>query len=213
MNINTSLIAAMAISLGLVSSQAQAVQAGDRFAKIGVINVNPNDSSTGFSGASTVGAATKSDTQLSLTLTYMLKNNIGLELLLATPFTHDVYATGAGAALGKVADAKQLPPTLSVQYYFSPTAKLRPYASVGLNFTNFFDINVTDSTGTLTSLDLDDSWGLATQVGVDYDLGNDWFINFDVRYINIETTGRSNLGTIDVEVNPTIITLAAGFTF
>jgi outer membrane protein len=204
---------AAAITLGLLSTPAYALKEGDWLAKVGAINVNPNDSSTGFSGAPTVGATTKSDTQVSLTLTYMVQDNIGVELLLATPFTHDVYATGAGAALGKVADAKQLPPTLSVQYYFSPQEKMRPYASLGLNFTNFFDINVTDGSATLTDLDLDDSWGLAAQVGVDYDMGDDWFINLDIRYINIETTGTSNLGNIDIDVNPTIITVGAGFAF
>jgi len=211
MKLNTSLAAA--ITLALLSTSAHALKQGDMFTKVGAINVSPNDSSTDFSGAATVGASVKSDTQISLTLNYMLQDNIGIELLLATPFTHDIYATGGGAALGKVADTKQLPPTVSVQYYFSPQAKLRPYAGVGINFTNFFDINVTDASGTLTSLDLDDSWGLAAQVGVDYDMGNDWFINFDIRYINIETTGTSNLGTISADINPTIVTLAAGFNF
>ena len=212
MKLNT-LLTAIAISLGLMSGSAHAIQESDFLVRFGVSNVSPDDSSTNFTGATTVGAAVDSNTQPSLTLSYMLQNNVGVELLLATPFTHDISATGAGAGLGKVADTKQLPPTLSVQYHFAPQDKIRPYAGIGLNFTNFFSINVTDATATLTSLDLDDSWGLGVQLGVDYDIGNDWFINLDVRYVNIETTGHSNLGDIDVKINPTVLTLAAGFSF
>ena len=40
---------------------------------------------------------------------------------------------------------------------------------------------------------------------MEYDIGNDWFINVDLRYIDI--------GTIDVEINPTVLTVAAGFSF
>lgn len=212
MKLNTPLTA-IAISLGLMSGSAHAIQESDFLVRFGVSNVSPDDSSTGFTGAATVGAAVDSNAQLGLTLSYMVHNNVGVELLLATPFTHDISATGTGATLGKVADTKQLPPTLSVQYHFSPQDKIRPYAGIGLNFTNFFDINVTDASNTLTSLDLDDSWGLGAQLGVDYDIGNDWFINLDIRYINIETTGHSNLGDIDVKINPTVLSVAAGFSF
>lgn len=189
---NTSLITALCITLGLLSSQAQAVQEGDWIVRFGVTDVRPNDSSTGFSGASTVGAAVASSAKPSLTLSYMLKNNIGVELLVAVPFSHDISATGA--LTGKVAETKQLPPTLSLQYHFKAQSKIRPYVGAGINFTNFFDIKTTG--GALTSLDLDDSWGMAAQLGVDYDIGNDWFINLELRYINIETTGRSIMWVI-----------------
>jgi len=213
MKINTSLTAIATLTLGLLSSPIQAVQQGDWFVRIGASSVSAHDSSTGFSAVPTVGAAVESNAQPSINLTYMLQNSIGIELLAAAPFSHDITATGAGAALGKVAETKQLPPTLSLQYHFRPQTKIRPYAGIGINFTNFFDINTTDASNTLTSLDLEDSWGMAAQVGVDYDIGNDWFVNLDLRYINIETTGTSNLGNIDVEIDPTVLTVAAGFNF
>jgi len=215
MKLNTSLTALATLTLGLLSSPVQAVQEGDWFVRIGASSVNAHDSSTGFSAVPTVGAAVESNAQPSINLTYMLQNSIGIELLAAAPFSHDITATGAGPSLGlgKVAETKQLPPTLSLQYHFRPQTKIRPYAGIGVNFTNFFDINTTDASGTLTSLDLEDSWGMAAQVGVDYDIGNDWFVNLDLRYINIETTGTSNLGNIDVEIDPTVLTVAAGFNF
>ena len=50
----------------------------------------------------------------------MLCDNIGLEVLAATPFSHDIDATGSIAGLGKIAEVKQLPPTVSLQYHFTP---------------------------------------------------------------------------------------------
>jgi outer membrane protein W len=44
-----------------------------------------------------------------------------------------------------VGSAKQLPPTVNVQYYFlGSDSKFRPYAGVGVNYTFFWDEEVTD---------------------------------------------------------------------
>ena len=59
MKLNTSLTAIASITLGLLSGSVQAVEKGDWYVRIGASNVAPNDSSTGFTGAPTVGAAFK----------------------------------------------------------------------------------------------------------------------------------------------------------
>ena len=69
------------------------------------------------------------------------------------------------------------------------------------------------ATNTITSLKLDDSFGLAVQAGVDVDINKDWFFNADVRYINIETTATTDLGTSEVKINPTVISLGMGTRF
>ncbi len=199
--------------LGLSASAAHAIQEGDWIVRFGVSNVSPNDDSGEFSGSAGSGAAVDGDAKPSINLTYMIKDNIGLEVLGALPFSHDISATGSLASAGKVAETKQLPPTFSVQYHFSPQAKIRPYAGIGLNYTTFFS---TDTEGALagSSLEIDDSFGLAAQVGVDYDINEEWFLNLDVRYISIETEATSSaLGTIDVDINPVVITVGAGFKF
>ena len=60
-----------------------------------------------------------SDTQLGLNFAYMLTNHLGIELLAASPFEHDVKLKGTalGAANGKLGTLKHLPPTLSLVYY------------------------------------------------------------------------------------------------
>ncbi len=59
------------------------------------------------------------NTQLGLTFTYMATDNIGVELLAATPFRHKV---GTGPT-GTIATVHQLPPTLMAQWYFWRCAK------------------------------------------------------------------------------------------
>ncbi len=141
----------------------------------------------------------------------MLKDNISIEVLGALPFSHDINATGA--VTGKVADTRQLPPTVSLQYHFKPKASVRPYVGLGLNYTTFFDINTTGALAG-TRLELDDSFGLAAQAGVDMDINDKWFFNADVRYIDIETTATSSLlGTVDVSIDPWVFTLGVGTTF
>jgi len=119
------------ICLSLIfGSNAFAVKKGDWLFRFGVAHVSPNDKSTGLTGAPTVGVGADSDTQLFVNVTYMYSDNIGIELLAVTPFKHNV--TGTGAVTTKVGETKQLPPTLSLQYHFTPSAKVKPYVGVGL---------------------------------------------------------------------------------
>ena len=60
---------------------------------------------------------------------------------------------------------------------------------MGVNYTTFFDEEVRGGLASAGygSLELDDSWGLAAQLGLDIDVSDHWFVNFDVRYIGIDT--------------------------
>ena len=129
----------------------------------------------------------------------------------AYPFTHDITVDGVGT----VAEVDHLPPTLSVQYHFRPTTNVRPYVGIGLNYTTFFSESITTegTTAGLTSLSLDDSVGLALQGGIDFDISKKWYINLVLRYINIETTAKTNIGDIDVDINPWVYTLGVGTSF
>jgi outer membrane protein len=201
---------AAAFVLGL-SSQANALSQGDWLLRFGAVSVNPNDSS-GQVGAISGSSVSVDDAQGAfLNVTYMLRDNIGLELLAATPFTHHITATGSIAGLGEIASVQQLPPTLSVQYHFTPKSDFRPYVGVGLNYTTFFHVKLTGST--VTSMSLDDSWGPAAQVGFDKDINKDWFFNADLRYIGIQTTAHTNVGNVDVTIDPWVISLGVGKRF
>ena len=51
---------------------------------------------------------------MSLIGAYMVTDSVAIELLAATPFKHDIDVAGTDLAAGS---AKQLPPTLSMQWY------------------------------------------------------------------------------------------------
>lgn len=228
-----SVAVAAATGIGL-STAAQALEQGDWFGRIGASHVAPNDNTGAVTTPLGAVAGTEleidDDTGLSFTLGYMLTPNVGIELLAALPFEHDIgpNATLAGTTgSGTIGSTKHLPPTLSAQYYFRPKTSVRPYVGVGVNYTRFFDEQVS---GGLASagygdLELEDSWGLGAQVGVDVDIAQNWFLNFDVRYLNIETEatvrerspGSGALGaelTVDdIEINPWVYTISVGTTF
>lgn len=199
--------------MALSASQAMAVEKGDWLLRVGIGHVSPNDSSSDFSGASGVGASVGSDTRPIVNLTYMMTDNLGLDILGALPFEHAISATGGLS--GEVGTTKQLPPTIGIQYHFTPKSSIRPYAGIGLNYTHFWNesLNATGQS-VLGSLELDDSFGVAGQVGVDMDINKRWFANADVRYIKISTEGTTaNVGTIDVDIDPWVFSLGVGTSF
>ncbi len=207
-----------------IPAQAMAYDAGDWLVRGRIINVAPNDHSGSLSinGADTgqQGVKVNSDTVPELDITYMLTPNWGLELILGYS-QHKVRGEKTWAALGDVINTKVLPPTLTLQYHFRPHAQWRPYVGLGVNYTTFFDEKVPSSSALSSpsaKVDLDHSWGLAAQAGMDVALNSDWFVNFDVKYIDIDTTANFS-GTavgaaqIDADIDPWVWGVGVGRRF
>ncbi len=210
------------IGLSGITSTAMAYEAGDILVRGRIAHVKPLDDSglLEVEGAAAAGSGVtvNSDIIPELDFTYMLAPHWGVELILGYS-NHDVKASGSVAALGKVIDAKALPPTLTLQYHFLPNSNIRPYIGAGLNYTYFFDESVTgplDQPG--AKIKMDDSWGLAAQAGVDFAINNDWFVNLDVKYIQMETTAHfsgttAGAAKINVDVDPLIWSVGIGRRF
>ncbi|SIR53704.1 outer membrane protein [Aeromonas sp. RU39B] len=195
------------IAAAIASPIAMAHQAGDFLVRGGAAMVVPHESSDDV--LNTGELKVNNNTQLGLTLGYMVTDNIGVELLAATPFSHTVSTRG----LGEVAKVKHLPPTLMGQYYFGDAkSTVRPYVGVGVNYTTFFD---EEGRGALsgTSVKVDDSWGVAGQVGVDVALNERWFMNASAWMIDIDTDVHTAVGTIKTQIDPYVFMLAAGYRF
>ncbi len=230
----------------LVSQSALAYEAGNIFVKGGIATVDPQETSSdiiintpSLGPASGAQVGLNSDTQLGLVFTYMATDRVGIELLAATPFKHDISGAGAIAGVGKLGDTQHLPPTLSVQYYLAePDAKFQPYVGAGINYTLFFNEGttqtLTDSIGALaelagapgvvatsTKLDIDDSIGASIQAGFNYELSDNMGLTAAVWWINIdadaEITADTNVGTVkanvDIEVDPYVYMLGAYYKF
>ncbi|AYO38369.1 MULTISPECIES: outer membrane protein OmpW [Serratia] len=197
---------------------ASAHQAGDFLFRAGSATVRPNAGSDDVLGQGSFSA--NNNTQLGLTFGYMVTDNIGVELLAATPFRHKVGLNGQ-AVNGDIATVHDLPPSLMAQYYFGDKQdKLRPYLGVGVNYTTFFDEKFNDNgkDAGLSNLSLKDSWGVAAQAGLDYNLDEHWMLNMSVWWMNIETKTRfddaaGNHHSIDTRLDPWVFMFGAGYRF
>ncbi|NUU66608.1 outer membrane protein OmpW [Enterobacteriaceae bacterium BIT-l23] len=202
------------LAFSCLSGVASAHEAGEFFLRAGSATVRPSESSDNVLGMG--GFNVNNNTQLGLTFTYMATDNIGIELLAATPFRHKV---GLGPT-GDIATVHHLPPTLMAQWYFGDSSsKFRPYVGVGINYTTFFDegFNKTGKEAGLSDLSLKDSWGVAGQVGLDYMINRDWLLNMSVWYMDIDTEVRFKAGgqkqNIDTSLDPWVFMFSAGYRF
>ena len=213
---------ALAIILGgaLVASSAMAHQAGSVIFRAGAVTVDANSSSTTKTPID-VDLNVKNNTQLGLTGTYMITDNIGVELLGATPFSHKINAKvpalGAGENLGRVAIVKQLPPSLYAQYYlFDADSKVRPYVGAGVNYTRFYHAKSVHPA--VTNLDVKKhSFGPVANLGVDVKLTDNLYFNAAAWYTHIKTTAKfSALGAdheVKIKLDPLVYFAGFGIKF
>ncbi|WP_438463797.1 OmpW family outer membrane protein [Marinomonas sp. PE14-40] len=200
-------IVPLSVMLALASPMVIAHEEGDFFMRGGLASVMPNESSDNV--LNTGELELTNDMQVGLTFTYMMTDNVGIELLAATPFTHDVSTNG----LGKIAEVSHLPPTLMGQYYFGEAdSKYRPYLGAGLNYTTFFEEKGFGQLNN-TEVELDDSFGLAVQAGIDVEVNEDWFFNASLWYMDIDTEVKTSVGTFDAEIDPYVVMIGMGYTF
>ncbi|MBN8521650.1 MAG: OmpW family protein [Alphaproteobacteria bacterium] len=142
-------------------------------------------------------------------LTYFFTDHIAAELIAATS-EHDVEA-----GTFDLGDAWILPPTLTLQYHFTPDQKFSPYIGAGLNYSMFY--GETDGAG-FNNLDVDGGVGYAIQAGFDYWLNDHWGVNFDAKYVNLDVDVDVDLGTThldadDVGLDPIIIGAGVSYRF
>lgn len=224
--------------LGVVfATPALAHEAGQWILRGGVGVVMPKDNNLTLPTISlpplTIDATVQVDdgTSLTLTGTYMFTKNWAFDILAAWPFKHDIdldatIDDGTGPVSGSVpfGEVKHLPPTFSIQYHFSPDAKFQPFVGLGLNYTTFsgekLNQDVVDAG--ITSFSLDDSFGAAAQVGADWLLSGQWLVNFDVRWIQIESdltaTVDDGTGPVTgelgkVTIDPWVFAVNVGYRF
>lgn len=202
----------------LISSFASmplmAYETGDFVARVGWAHLAPNDDAEDFSGIPGTTVTVEDADTLGVSFTYMFTDNLGVGVLGVWPFTVDIKGDkGALAGAGKVADTKALPPTVTLQYHFNSGSNLHPYVGAGINYTYFWDEN-TNGALNGTQLDLDSSFGLAAEAGLDYDLGNDLLVSAQIWYAQISTTANSSAaGKADINIDPWVFMLGVGKKF
>ncbi|WP_136065492.1 OmpW/AlkL family protein [Modicisalibacter radicis] len=203
------LLSAALFAAGLVSTApALAYGEGDMFTRFGVAKVDPKSDNGDFNDLG-LGVDVGDDSGFAFTLGYRFTDKLGVELLAAEPFEHDIALNG-----DNMASTKHLPPTLTLQYYplGGTDARVQPYVGAGINYTHFSDEDLD-----VGQLDLDDSWGAAAQVGVDLLIDEHWALNAAAWYLDIDSDATATIGGTDydanVEIDPLVIMGGLSFRF
>ena len=160
-----------------------------------------------------IDSANKDSTGLNLSIndkwipevdvTYFFNKNIAAELVLTVPQRHTLSA--GGTAIGSL---KHLPPSLLLQYHFDAPG-FKPYVGAGINYTRFSAVRLPAGVG----IDRN-SFGGALQVGVDFPVAKNVYLNLDVKKVYIKTdvsAGGNQIGTF--KVDPVLFGIGLGWRF
>jgi len=205
------------IALASTSFAAQAQQEGNWLVRARAVNLqSANTNSSQLHDTLTAVVGKSSDASINnkwlpeVDISYFFTPNIAAELILTYPQSQDLSVSN----LGKIGSFKHLPPTLSLQYHFIPTGTFRPYVGLGVNYTNISHIKFDPS---LDALDLNlknNSFGFSAQIGADFEIAKNLFLNVDIKKVQIKTTVTSKGNDIgDFKVDPLLIGVGLGMRF
>lgn len=196
-----------ALSLASFSTQAQTTQEGPWLVRVRAVNL---DSDNGGSTTPNLALTINDKVIPELDISYFFTPNFAAELVLTYPQKHDIRSAGS-----KIGTLKHLPPTLSAQYHFSPTATFRPYVGLGVNYTRFSSVNFDPAVVTALHPSIaKDSWGLSAQIGADIQITKNIYLNVDIKKLQIATdvyASGSKIG--DFKVDPLLIGVGVGYRF
>jgi outer membrane protein len=210
--INGLITASCVLALCLPAVQASAaedvpmggIHAGDVLVRLRAISILPDVRTNNTLSALNVDV--NNATVPELDFTYMIRDNIGVELILGTS-RHQMTSS-----LGGLGGVNVLPPTLLLQYHFNHQGRVRPYVGAGINYTYFYN-NGLNAGGQPISID-HHSFGPALQAGVDVQVAKNLFINADIKKIWMKTDaslGGSSLGTLHID--PLVAGIGVGMKF
>jgi outer membrane protein len=118
--------------------------------------------------------------------TYFFTKNLAAELILTYPQKHTVRVQSLAADVGSL---HELPPSLILQYHFTPDSQYRPYVGAGFNYTTYSRVDLAPLSavaGGNASVDRTNLGGVM-QAGMDFKIGANSFINLDVKKIYIQS--------------------------
>lgn len=143
-------------------------------------------------------------------ISYFFTPQVAAELVLTYPQKQTIRSGGA-----EIGSLKHLPPTLTAQYHFTNLGAFKPYVGGGLNYTRFSSVRFDPAVDAALQPTLSkNSFGLALQVGFDYQIAKGIYLNVDVKKVQIATDVKSfgnKVGTF--KVDPWLIGGGVGYRF
>jgi outer membrane protein len=211
--LNVGLAAGCCLMMLQAAGPCSAADASPWMVRVRALGIFPDDSSTPIT---TIGGEAGVDSAITpeLDISYFFTENIAAELVLAYS-EHDVSAEKTAVGNIDLGSLDLLPPTLTLQYHFTPQNAFRPYAGAGFSYVLIPD---EDPGKVATAIDYDNGQiGLALQVGFDYFFTKNWCLNVDVKkvWVDVDATVHA-LGTTvrtNVDVDPWLIGVGFGYRF
>ena len=205
-------------------SMAVAQKAGSISASIGFTQISPSVDSGNLSAPSPPGTrvGVSNNSQLTGAVSYMVTDNIALQLPIGFGYKHDITGAGAIAGVGKLADTRVLPITLLGQYRFmDATAGFRPYVGAGLTYAKFYNTNgtglltaLTNPGGAGTGISFASKLAPTIQLGAVVNLNEKWYVEGAYSKTFLKTRGSLTTGqTIDVTLDPSALSFQVGYKF
>jgi len=206
-------------------SLALAHQAGDFIVRAGALRIDPEEKSNHLKsdavGKLDYRAKSDNDTQMGLNFTYMFSEYLGLDLLTSTPFKHKFNLKYDDGDKEKLGQTKHLPITLNLVYFPLGNSELiQPYLGLGVNYSLFYNYKLSgEMKEDYSHPKIKNSLGVAGQLGMDIDLGDNFVFNAQARYIKMDTKisarddGFGDTEKANWNVDPMLYMIGVGYKF
>jgi len=196
---------AAAVATGAFAAQAAPAAEGSWMMRVRAVNLDSaNKATTGL------GLSINNKVIPEVDFSYFFSPNLAAELILTYPQKHTLSSKGA-----EIGTLKHLPPTLSLQYHFAPNDTFRPYVGAGLNYTIFSNVEFAPAVDTALSPSVKHtSVGLSFQLGFDYEISKNLYLNVDLKKVQIGTKVYSKgIEAGKFKVDPLLVGVGLGFRF
>ncbi|MFT3800500.1 MAG: OmpW family outer membrane protein [Burkholderiaceae bacterium] len=143
-------------------------------------------------------------------VSYFFSPNFAVELILTYPQKHDLRAGG-----DKIGSLKHLPPTLLAQYHFTDFGAFKPYVGAGLNYTRISSVRFDSAVDAALGPSVEkSSFGLAAQIGFDYEIQKNLYLNVDVKKLKLGVDVKSFGNKVgEFKLDPWLFGVGIGYRF
>ncbi|CAL8480765.1 outer membrane protein (plasmid) [Caballeronia sp. S22] len=233
---------AACICSAMLTDNANAQSAGSITLATGWLHVAPQGNATPLTVESIGGVAvnqqlagsgahpTSTDT-VGITTEYYVTDNIGVAMLLGLPLKVDLVGEGTLQKYGNLGSTKPIPPAIELRYHlFSAGSKFRPFIGLGVNYTWFTQVRISNSQFVTDNLgpggsahaDLSSSWNPVFEIGANYAMTKHWSVGTSVGYIPVKTRltlygqtakGTQIVSTSTLRLNPLNVFVNVAYTF
>lgn len=195
--------------LSCLTSYAMAYEQGEIIARGGIVLQEPREDSDPLvltlpavaitapldtaTGTKT-GIGVDNEFTVAGTVSYMFRDNWGLELVLGLPAEFTIPAKGLqGLGVTEIGTTDVIPVLVSLQHYFQLNdERWQPYVGVGLHYTVLSGEEVSDELeesllAASEDLEFDNDFSFTLSGGVDFKLDDKWLVNAAIYYVDLET--------------------------